>query len=343
MRNKQAIRQELPSRPPISLIIMAILFFILPIFLGPKLLIYLGPFRKSLTSANELTRHTALFELTVFRVFCYMLAAAITIVLVLWKRLLQSRFINSTMEYNPLEYDKQQNAIISFSSITIMIALVVALSYIRFKDQLFSPAIKDFIIREDGLVEWSSAIIFLMCSIVSILICFKESRRPRRNMHILFAIFFFACFGEEISWGQRIFHFGNTAIIINDQSTEFNLHNKFGYLADHLFIIGAFFYGVILPAMNSIYEFWRRLFSKFGLPIPSIGLAIGFLFISLMHDWTIYKIFPPAGYCIDTLRECLSSIAFLMLMCESASFGFMKRYESFNVLPKLKMIFVSEK
>ena len=206
-----------------------------------------------------------------------------------------------------------------------MISLVAALYYIGYKNQLFSQSIIDFIIKEDGLVEWSTAITFLICSIVSIMIFFKESSRSRRNFHILFAIFFFVSFGEEISWGQRIFHFGTAEYIkeINVQG-ETNLHNLSVYFADHLFIAGAFFYGVILPAMNSIYPFWNRLFSKFGLPIASIGLAIGFFFISLMHNWTINIIFSQAGYgnAIDEVRELLTSIAFLMLMRESAIYTF---------------------
>jgi len=320
MKSKEVRQQTSLSRPPIILIVLAVFFLLIPFFLHPKVLIYLGPLRRSLTHKNELVRHTTLFELNVLRAISFVLFFAITTVLVFWKKLIQSKFITSVMEYNPLKYEKQQHAIINFSFITIMIAFITGLFYIRFKDQLFSPPTIDFIIREDGLVEWSQAILFLTCSIVSIFICFKESKGPRRNIHILFAIFFFVCFGEEISWGQRIFHFGTAEAIkkINVQG-EMNLHNLSGYFADHFFIIAAFFYGVILPAMNAIYPFWNRLFSKLGLPIASIGLAIGFFLISLMHEWTIYKIFPPAGYGIDEVRELLVAIAYLMLMFESAS------------------------
>jgi len=102
MKSKGATQQILPSRPPISLIILAVLFFMLPIVIHPKFLIYLGPFGRSLTSANELTRHTALIELNVLRAFCFILFVAITTVLILWRKLLQSTFINSVMEYKPL-------------------------------------------------------------------------------------------------------------------------------------------------------------------------------------------------------------------------------------------------
>jgi len=320
MKSKGVRQQLLPSRPPIILIVLAVLFLLIPILLHPKVLIFLGPLRRSLTHSNELVRKTTLFELNVLRLFSFVLFISFTALLVFWNKLVQSKFITSVMEYNPLEYEKQQHAIINYSFITIMISIVIGLFYIRFKDQLFSPPIIDFIIREDGLVEWSQAILLLICSIVAIFICFKESSRPRRNIHILFAIFFFVCFGEEISWGQRIFHFGTAEAIKNiNVQGEMNLHNLSGYFADHIFIIAAFFYGAILPALNSIYPFWNRLFSKFGLPIASIGLAIGFFLISLMHEWTIYKIFPPTGYGIDEVRELITDIAFLMLMFESAS------------------------
>jgi hypothetical protein len=65
------------------------------------------------------------------------------------------------------------------------------------------------------------------------------------------------------------------------------------------------------------------------LPVASIGLAIGFFLISLLHDWTVYALIPSSSLRIAELRELLTGLAFLLLMRES-----MKSAEP--VMPKMK-------
>jgi len=98
---------------------------------------------------------------------------------------------------------------------------------------------------------------------------------------------------------------------------ENNIHNLLGYFADHLFIAGVFFFGVVLTVLRSAHPFWDRLFRKIGLPIASIGLAIGFFLISLLHDWTVYALIPSSSLRIAELRELLTALGFLLLMRES--------------------------
>jgi hypothetical protein len=137
-------------------------------------------------------------------------------------------------------------------------------------------------------------------------------------VHAIFAIGFFFCFGEEISWAQRIIGFTTPEAFtdVNVQN-EFNLHNIGGYLSDHLLIAGVFIYGFILPLLTKTHFFWIKLFDKIGLPIASIGLAFGFFIISSLHDWTVYRVLPETIIPIAELRELLSSIGFCLLMIES--------------------------
>ncbi|MCZ6777120.1 MAG: hypothetical protein O7D34_11805 [Ignavibacteria bacterium] len=53
------------------------------------------------------------------------------------------------------------------------------------------------------------------------------------------------------------------------------------------------------------------------MPIASIGLAIGFFLISLLHDWTVYALIPSSSLRIAELRELLTALGFLLLMRES--------------------------
>ncbi|MCI5121151.1 MAG: hypothetical protein D3908_08185, partial [Candidatus Electrothrix sp. AUS4] len=99
---------------------------------------------------------------------------------------------------------------------------------------------------------------------------------------------------------------------------ENNLHNLLGYFADHLYIAGFFIYGFFLPVLTSRILFLRRFFDFIGLPIASLGLAGGCFIISLTHDWTLYLVFDKVkSLRMAELRELLSSVAFLLLMCES--------------------------
>ncbi|MCI5211107.1 MAG: hypothetical protein D3910_20495 [Candidatus Electrothrix sp. ATG2] len=125
--------------------------------------------------------------------------------------------------------------------------------------------------------------------------------------------------GEEISWGQRIMEIETIEIMkqINVQG-ENNLHNLFGYFADHAFIGAIFMFGFVLPVLANRNLFIRQLCDFIGLPVASIGLAIGFLMISLVHDWTLYLIFDKVtSLRMAELREFLTSIALLLLMIES--------------------------
>jgi len=72
--NKNAATPILPSKPPLSLLVLATVLLLLGVFVTPELLIYLGPMRKSLLAENELIRNTTLVQVEVFRVVCFMLS-----------------------------------------------------------------------------------------------------------------------------------------------------------------------------------------------------------------------------------------------------------------------------
>ena len=68
--------------------------------------------------------------------------------------------------------------------------------------------------KEDGAIENVGAGLFLVSSSTFLFLYFRSKGRhnmffgrfKKRNLYFgLLAILFFVCFGEEISWGQRIF------------------------------------------------------------------------------------------------------------------------------------------
>ena len=81
---------------------------------------------------------------------------------------------------------------------------------------------------EDHGVEWLTAAGFATASLITALAFRFRARMGRWSRFYLagLALFFFVCFGEEISWGQRIFGFATPdAITAVNEQHEFNAHN----------------------------------------------------------------------------------------------------------------------
>ncbi len=318
-----------PERPPMELWLVLGLFALIGIAATPKVLIALGPLRESLTSDLELTRGTA--EKTVLFVRLLFAAAALGLagIIFYWKSIASGRLISALSSYHaPAGQPSLATYISRRSMILSLAAIVTGICYIAFIAQWLPVTVREHIAYEDGVFEQATALLFLIASAGALAVAFRlyglrGYHRPfvvrRATWHALLGIFFFVCVGEEISWGQRIFGFETTAAFkeVNVQG-EMNLHNAFGYLADHLFIAGVAVYGAVLPFLVWRYRCWRQLTGWLGLPLASTGLAIGFLLVSGIHDWTVYRVLPASsGVRAPELRELLSAFCFVLLIAES--------------------------
>jgi hypothetical protein len=151
---------------------------------------------------------------------------------------------------------------------------------------------------EDGLIEDLSAF-FWLAGFVSCLwyLLIRGGYRHRRMM-ILFCIVCFICLGEEISWGQRIFHITTPNILLKlNMQGEFNFHNirlpglevspQTSWRA--YFETGRFDYRMIL---NPFFLF-RVFVGTFFFIFPIVGLwSRGSRFLSLIGYY------PPKVYFI---------------------------------------------
>ena len=171
-----------------------------------------------------------------------------------------------------------------------------------------------FLCAEDGPFESAGAILFLVASLL-FLRCYTLSsgfgpHQGRFQNHgsifyLLLSIFFFFCFGEEISWGQRIFNWDTPQALkeLNAQD-ETNLHNLWlfqGHDAEgiekdfvpkllessRLFAIFGLCFLVFVPLANRLSERMRSLFAKVGLPVSPFW--IGVLFV--VHAVVFYLIY----------------------------------------------------
>ena len=129
---------------------------------------------------------------------------------------------------------------------------------------------EDHMVREDGPVEWLTVVALLMGSILCLYRAYiLKPFRPAFFRLCLFgmaAIFFFG-FGEEISWGQRIFGIESPKFFktYNSQQ-ETNLHNL---------IIGEFktnrvIFGTGLGIMVATYFLIIPYFYRKKIPVQKV-------------------------------------------------------------------------
>lgn len=211
----------------------------------------------------------------------------------------------------------------------LLVSIVICLSYSVYL--FFSNDIIAHIGDEDQLFEWLTALSFFFVSIIFLVLHLRT-----RNLYFLFfALIFFIGFGEEISWGQRIFNYQTPEAInrVNVQK-EFTLHNleifnpidnsgtfKHGFSkfleVNFLFKVFTILFGIVLPFLAFHMKDISRLVSKFRLPVPPISIGI-FFFI----NWIVFRVLLiyllPKGQGIqfyDTDTEIYEFIsAFILLV-----------------------------
>jgi hypothetical protein len=293
----------------------------LALFLVPDRLASLGIMDQSLASLNPLTRSSALslvfaasISLLVFSVFLVALFLVIP-------RIEASGWIERlTREGSvfPNTYVSHQRTLFNGAALVAFLGLIAASLYISIGNS-FSNKTLDYINSEDGVIEWLSALFLLAASLIALRVGSGMLNKMHRGMHIFLAVLFFVMFGEEISWGQRPFGFSTPEALaqINVQN-ETNLNNSFGYLFNHLFILGFFVWGCVVPLLFWCEPIWRWYQSRIGLPFPSVGLGLAMLGVTLFQSQITDTLFGVVtGLRVPELRELLSALCFLLLMIES--------------------------
>ena len=308
------------SRPPLWFIPLILICLMFGLYISPERLIELGPLRNSLTSDIASVKQIAFLEVSIMRGLSIGFALFLGLLWLVWQPLQHSRLIQyiqtspaETAAFNAIDHSYNRSFWIVFAAVLLSLAYVgIAPSFLS-AEQMF------ILIQEDGFVEWSSALLLIISSAYAFKLAFdSKANLLQKIMLILLALLFFLMAGEEISWGQRIFDIETPAALkeINVQG-EINFHNLLGYFFDHIFIAAIFSYGFLLPFLAHYYPIFSKACGRFGIPLASYGLAWGFLMLSCIHDWTVFRIFPPvAEFASAELRELLTDIALLLLIHE---------------------------
>lgn len=177
---------------------------------------------------------------------------------------------------------------------------------------------------EDHMFEWIGTL-FLLASSVLFFIRFLNDKngndfylfKTNKNYFFFFlSLLFFFAFGEEISWGQRLFNIQTPEVLkrINYQD-ETNIHNLkiFIGLLDQGRLFNYFWitFCLIIPLLNWKSAVSAKFFNKINMPIVPLWLALTF-FIS----YSIYLVFdlsyPKLFHAISELKETSLSSLFLV-------------------------------
>ncbi|MFZ1705247.1 MAG: hypothetical protein WAT79_12945 [Saprospiraceae bacterium] len=178
--------------------------------------------------------------------------------------------------------------------------------------------------REDGLIEWMSAICYI-CSTIFALYFYRKSLYP--SLTIFWIIFSIICFGEETSWLQRQLNYSVKSIEKHNLQEEFNFHNLkyFGkgrtldqegnltfnteliFSTQVLFQLGLLVYFMLLPAIRSKSVFIQHHFPK----IPNYFLFVFWTLVIISFALSYVTSLPVRNGIAET-RECL--YAFFILI-----------------------------
>ena len=228
----------------------------------------------------------------------------------------------------------------------LWILLIIPITYILIYN-LKLDFIGPFLV-EDGLVESVGALAFLVSSVAFIYLFLSKGgnktfkffgKSTKRNIYFaLLGILFFLAFGEEISWGQRIFGWNTPEGFseINAQE-ETNLHNLWvfqGYKKDgtpksffenmlnfnRLFNIFWFLFCVVTPILYLISDKFKKALRYLGIPLVPLWIGGFFLlnYVVFISGVNIYDgndhgtgLNYTNGY--DELKESFYAIGFAIL------------------------------
>lgn len=149
----------------------------------------------------------------------------------------------------------------------------------------------DFFYPEDRYFENVGAIALFIASVISFHIFLRalKTRKitkmywAKQLAYLGFVLLYFFGAGEEISWGQRIFHIQEPKAIAGENvQDELNIHNLAVFensellKADNIFSVYWLTFAVLIPAGSLAWKPFRRFAESI---IPIVSWDIGLLFL----------------------------------------------------------------
>ncbi len=222
-----------------------------------------------------------------------------------------------------------QNSSFYLYSIFAIIACTVLTLYYFIDEQFFS-----WFADEDHFSENLSALFLLLTGVILIINSFyriKKGRRFRQEaFFFLFGLMFVFAFGEEISWGQRLFDIPTPEFFLKyNAQQELSFHNLFIfhtslYNPNTILDVFIFIMGIMIPILCFRSKRIRKALVKINfpiipfsfLPIFSMGLIYGLAMVQITH----HHLFAP-----NEIKEFIYSIGFFLYAIDDVSLNKSKK------------------
>ncbi|WP_370895304.1 hypothetical protein [Chryseobacterium gossypii] len=173
-------------------------------------------------------------------------------------------------------------------SVVLLLTVIFAI-YVFFTDSSYF----EYLVQEDGFYENLTSIFLFLTSFTLIIKFFKYQKYYGiwwKVGVLLMAVGLFFGGGEEISWGQRIFHIQSSEFFKeNNAQQETNLHNmvvgdvKLNKLIfSNLMSICFGIYFIVLPIVWNKVQWIRVLLDKFGISVARPVHIIIFLIVTAL-------------------------------------------------------------
>lgn len=162
----------------------------------------------------------------------------------------------------------------------VLMAFGIIVSFINMK------WFEEVYVVEDGFIEWLTVLPLLLTTGIAFSYLVKLSR-SRSKLFLLvvlvIAVFCFFAAGEEISWGQRIFHIKTPEYFAeHNAQDELNIHNlvvdgeKVNKIVfSDMLIGGGVLYLVVLPILYSRNQKFKKFTDNAGVPVARLYQIIG--------------------------------------------------------------------
>lgn len=180
-----------------------------------------------------------------------------------------------------------------------------------------------FLLKDGSIYESIGALSALMSSIIFFYL-YKINKKY--IVFLLLGVLLLFLFGEEISWGQRLFNFNIPDYFIsNNYQKETSIHNLnlFHNQDRALFDYGTYLiiiYFVYFTLLTNIFPYFKKILNKLKIPVSSLFVAFLMLYSRELNN-VAEKIFVIQDKTPDMLRigeiyETSIEIIILIFACE---------------------------
>lgn len=135
------------------------------------------------------------------------------------------------------------------------------------------------VVREDSILEWAEVCALGAAAVVSALVAHRAAGFVRVAYGLL-AFAALAAIGEELSWGQRLFHVTTPETFATaNRQHELNVHNLFEVESTDFVLLAAALYGATAPLLRRPGPFVppRALVPAFAVVAVYFGIRLAFL------------------------------------------------------------------